>query len=86
MAVRSLDSPKTGAAKPRPVLRTKPLIAVFAGVVAAAIAFFLIRAGLPPAWSVPGSPALYLVGVFGGALSLTPFAFFLAKRSGWSDM
>ena len=40
---------------------------------------------MPAAWSLPGSPELYLTGVLGALLCLTPFAFSLAKRSGTSD-
>lgn len=45
----------------------------------------MIRPALPEAWATPGSPELYLTGVLGALLTLTPFAFSLAKRSGASE-
>jgi hypothetical protein len=68
----------------RPVLRRRALIAVTASISAATLLFFMGRPLLSSAWSTAGSPALYLVGVVGSLLSLTPFFFSLAKRSGAS--
>jgi hypothetical protein len=69
----------------RPVLRKRALLTVLGATMGATVLFFLLRSALPPAWSSPGSPELYLVGVLGALLTLTPFAFSLAKRSGASE-
>lgn len=53
-----------------------------AAVVAAIAAWFILRAWLPEAWRVPGSPALYLTGVAGVLLLLVPAAFAIVKRGG----
>lgn len=69
----------------RPVLRKRALLGVLTVVAAATGLFFMIRPALPEAWATPGSPELYLTGVLGALLTLTPFAFSLAKRSGASE-
>ena len=69
----------------RPVLRKRALLGVLAAVAGATLLFFMIRPALPEAWATPGSPELYLTGVLGALLTLTPFAFSLAKRSGASE-
>jgi len=46
--------------------------------------YFLILPYLPEVWSTPGSRQLYLFGVAGSILTLTPFAFSIAKRGGRS--
>ncbi len=69
----------------RPVLRKEALLAVLGGVASITVLFFIVRPILPPAWSTPGSPELYLTGVLGAVLSLIPFAFSVAKRSGKAD-
>jgi len=74
----------TDAAR-RPVLRTRALYAVLGGTAAALLLFFIVRPSLPAAWSVPGSPELYVAGLLGALLALTPFAFSLAKRSGAAE-
>jgi hypothetical protein len=71
--------------KTRPVFGTRALLAVVLGTAAAVILFFALRRFLPSAWSMPGSPELYLTGVLGAVLALTPFAYFVAKRSGYSE-
>lgn len=53
--------------------------------IAITVAFFILRPWLPAGWSTPRSPELYLLGVLGTLLALTPFAFALAKRSGASE-
>lgn len=74
----------TSAAR-RPVLRKQALLGVLAMVVVITGLFFMIRPALPEAWATPGSPELYLVGVLGALLTMTPFAFSLVKRSGASE-
>ncbi len=74
-----------GASGRRPVLRKNALLTVLGLTAAVTVLFFVIRSALPPAWSSPGSPELYLIGVLGALLTLTPFAFSLAKRSGASE-
>ncbi|NKB59747.1 MAG: hypothetical protein GKS00_25810 [Alphaproteobacteria bacterium] len=69
----------------RPVLRKRALLGVLAAAAAATGLFFVTRPALPDAWATPGSPELYLTGVLGALLTLTPFAFSLAKRSGASE-
>ena len=69
----------------RPVLRRNVLLALMAGVAGLTALFFGMRPNLPAAWSTPGSPELYLTGVLGALLCLTPFAFSIAKRSGRAD-
>jgi hypothetical protein len=83
--LRPQDAARTDVEKHRPTLRRKGLIAVVIATSLATLLFFLVRPHLPMAWAVPGSPELYLTGVVGAAFALTPFAFLLAKRSGWSD-
>ena len=56
-----------------------------AGVAGLTALFFIVRPVLPAAWSTPGSPELYLIGVLGALLCLTPFAFSIAKRFGQAD-
>jgi len=58
------------------------LLKLTAGGVAAVAAWFFIHPLLPEPWRMPGSPELYLTGVFGVALLLVPVAFVLAKRGG----
>ncbi len=82
----AIAGPQTGESQQtRAVFGTRPLLAVVLGTAAAVILFFALRPFLPDAWSTPGSPELYLTGVLGGILALTPFAYFLAKRSEHSD-
>ena len=69
----------------RPVLPKHALSALVAGTAGLTALFFIVRPVLPAAWSTPGSPELYLIGVLGAALCLTPFAFSIAKRSGRAD-
>lgn len=69
----------------RPVLRKHAIFAVLGGVAGLTVLFFILRPALPAAWSTPGSPELYLVGVIGALLCLTPFVFSLAKRSGKAE-
>ena len=71
--------------KQRPTLRRGAIVAVVAATFLATVLFFLARPHLPPAWATPGSPELYLIGVLGATLALTPFAFSLAKRGGRSE-
>ena len=68
----------------RPVLSRVALITVLAVSTLLTILFFFLRPLFEPAWSNPGSAQLYLTGVVGALLCLTPMAFFLAKRSGLS--
>ena len=70
---------------PRPVLRKHALLALVAGTAGLTALFFIVRPVLPAAWSTPGSPELYLAGVLGAALCLTPFGFSIAKRAGRVD-
>ena len=74
-----------GGGPHRPVLRKHALLALVAGITGLTTLFFIVRPVLPAAWSIPGSPELYLIGVLGAALCLTPFAFSIAKRSGRAD-
>lgn len=60
-------------------------MAVLGGVAGLTALFFILRPALPSAWSTPGSPELYLTGVLGALLCLTPFAFSIAKRSGKAE-
>ena len=78
-------SATTGTSAPRPTFGTRALLTVVLSTAAAVILFFALRRFLPAAWSSPGSPELYLTGVVGAALAMTPLAYFLAKRSGHSE-
>ena len=69
----------------RPVLRKNALLAVIGGVAGFTVLFFFVRPALPEAWSTPGSPELYLVGVLGAMMCLVPFTFSVAKRSGQAE-
>ena len=69
----------------RPVLRKHALAALMVAVAGLTALFFIVRPVLPAVWSTPGSPELYLTGVLGTLLCLTPFAFSIAKRSGRAD-
>ena len=69
----------------RPVLRKNKLLAALGAVAGLTVLFFTVRPVLPVAWSTPGSPELYLTGVLGAMLCLTPFAFSIAKRSGKTE-
>ena len=69
----------------RPVLRKHALMALMVGAAGLTALFFILRPVLPAAWSTPGSPELYLTGVLGALLCLTPFAFSIAKRAGGAD-
>lgn len=69
----------------RPVLRKNALLTVIGGIAGVTALFLILRPILPGAWSTPGSPVLYLTGVLGALLCLTPFAFSLAKRSGKAE-
>lgn len=60
------------------------LLQLTAAAAAAVLWWFAIRGFLPEPWRTPGSPELYLTGVFGVILLLVPAAFVLAKRSGYS--
>ncbi len=70
------------APRSRHDLSDRHLAWLVAGMVAAIVAWFLLRGALPAEWSTPGSPALYLTGVAGVVLLLVPAAFAIAKRSG----
>ena len=67
------------------MLRKRASLALMAGMAGLTVLFFIVRPVLPAAWSIPGSPELYLTGVLGALLCLTPFAFSIAKRSGRAD-
>ena len=69
----------------RPVLRKNALLVALGSVAGLTVLFFTVRPVLPVAWSTPGSPELYLTGVLGAILCLTPFAFSIAKRSGMTE-
>lgn len=69
----------------RPVLRKSAILALLGGIAVLTLLFFILRPALPLAWSTPGSPELYLTGVLGALLCLTPFAFSIAKRSGQAE-
>ena len=81
----SVPRSRSPAGPAPPVLRRNALLALMAGVAGLTALFFIIRPILPAAWSTPGSPELYLTGVLGALLCLTPFAFSIAKRSGGAD-
>jgi hypothetical protein len=81
---KAIPNPGRQAAR-RPVLRKTAILAVLGGVGVLTALFFFLRAALPSAWSTPGSPELYLTGVLGASLCLTPFAFSIAKRSGKAE-
>ena len=80
-----LSHPDRSPAARRPVLRKAAIYAILATAAGLTLLFFIVRPGLPAAWSTPGSSELYLVGVLGAVLALMPFAFSLAKRSGASE-
>lgn len=63
--------------------RTATLVTL-AATAGATLVYLLASPALPAGWTTPGSPALYVTGVTGGLLMLTPLAFSLAKRCGWS--
>ena len=67
-----------------PDLPDRSLVVLVAAAVGATAAWFALRPWLAPAWREPGSPQLYLIGVAGALLLLTPAAFALAKRGGAS--
>ena len=81
---KAIPHPVLQAAR-RPVLRKNALLSVIGGIAGVTVLFFVLRPVLPGAWSTPGSPELYLTGVLGALLCLTPFAFSIAKRSGKSE-
>lgn len=54
------------------------------GTAGAIALWFMVRHWLPIAWREPGSAELYLTGVVGALLLLTPIAFAIAKRGGRS--
>jgi hypothetical protein len=68
----------------RPVFSHRSLAGILAIATAVVVVFFAARGAVDAAWSTPGSPQLYLIGVLGCGLLLLPFAFSIAKRSGWS--
>ncbi len=64
----------------RPDLHNRRLT-LLVGATAGAIAlYFIILPWMPAAWRQPGSPELYLMGVFGAVLLLTAAGFSIAKR------
>lgn len=63
-------------------LHNRRLVDVTVAGVVAIVAWFAVRPWLPPAWSTPGSPELYLAGFAGALLLLVPTAFALDKRTG----
>jgi hypothetical protein len=67
----------------RPDLPDRMLVWIV-GAAALAIAawFALLRPALRASWSTPGSPELYVAGVFGALLLLVSMAFVVVKRSG----
>ena len=79
---KAISPPGTQTAAHRPVLRKNEILALLGGVAALTALFFILRPALPESWSTPGSPELFMIGVLGAVLCLTPFAFSLAKRAG----
>lgn len=69
----------------RAVLRPPTIIGAIVAVGMLTAIFMILRPVLPGNWTEPGSPELYLTGVLGAALLLTPFAFWIAKRSGRAE-
>ncbi|MDX1433690.1 MAG: hypothetical protein R3286_14700 [Gammaproteobacteria bacterium] len=65
-------------------LRRGALLATLAVAGAAMLGWILAMPVLPARWTTPGSPELYLAGVAGGVLTLSPLAFTIAKRCGSS--
>jgi len=59
---------------------------VGAAVLALAAWFTLVRPVLPPTWSTPGSPELYIAGVLGTALLLVSMVYVVVKRSGHGNL
>ena len=67
----------------RPDLRNAVLLIITAAAIfALAVYFGALQPALPKAWSTPGSPELYIVGVAGAVLLLVPMAFAITKRTG----
>jgi hypothetical protein len=81
------SAPEHGADMPNPSpnLYNRRLVDVAVGAVVAIAVWFVLRPWLPPAWSTPGSPELYLAGFAGALLLLVPAAFSLDKRTGSQD-
>lgn len=69
---------------PRRDLPNATLLLLTAAAAVAIASWFTLLPRLPASWRVPGSPALYVVGVCGTVLLLVPVAFTLAKRGGAS--
>ena len=68
-----------------PDFGNRKLIVLTGAAIAAIAAWFaLVRPWLPPTWSTPGSPELYLAGFAGALFLLVPAAFALDKRAGAS--
>lgn len=70
---------------PRPTLRAVAVRRLVLGTVAVVVLLLMLRGLLDPAWSTPGSPQLYWLGVLGSLCCLVPFAYALAKRSARVD-
>jgi hypothetical protein len=68
-----------------PDLANRRLVDLTVAAVVAIAVWFVVRPWLPPAWSTPGSPELYLAGFAGALLLLVPSAFALDKRTGSRD-
>lgn len=66
-------------------IEDRRLTGLTAAAVGAIGGWFVLLPWLPPAWSTPGSPELYLAGFAGALLLLVPAAFALDKRTGGQD-
>jgi hypothetical protein len=71
----------------RPDLSDTMLAWIVAAIAVAIAAWFgLLAPAMPPAWSQPGSPQLYLTGVAGALLLLVSMVFVVIKRSGYGRL
>lgn len=83
MPVRDVDmGSATDNASDRGDLSNRWVLTIPVATALATVSFFIIRPWLPPAWSTPGSPELYLTGLVGTAFVLVPLLFSLTKRVG----
>ncbi|OOG24775.1 hypothetical protein B1C78_08085 [Thioalkalivibrio denitrificans] len=68
----------------RPDLSDRVLIRLVAGLCIGLVAYLLLKPFLPEAWHRPGSPMLQSAAIVGSLMLLSPFAFWLGKRTGLS--
>lgn len=70
----------------RPDLSDQLLIRLVVGLCVVLAGYLLAKPFLPEAWQRAGSPVLQSAAVLGSLLLLSPFVFWLGKRSGLSEV